>query len=299
LNHDLRPHVYVVASTGGAERRVGNEDLLFSEIHPVWTPHGKRLLFFAGLAQAGSATQRRAFVQLYSVSLTKEEKNPTDRGVDDEEQAQAAEKLDRQRNAQARGEAPKPDVKIDFDGITRRAHQLTHLSDNITTVAVSPDSRLYAVVAVADEDGRPVATLYTIPEDGTQTTTITTSGRTANDEEGGGFGGPQINSLKFSKDGRTIFFMEGEGLYAVDLGPAADPSRGGASRSAGAAPAPTSGRFERRRINFTARVEVDHRIEWKQVFNKSWRVMKHRFYDADMHGVDWAKAKEVYEPLMD
>ena len=299
LDRDLRPHVYIIAATGGTERRVGNEDLLFSEIHPVWTPDGKRLLFLAGLAQAGSATQRRAFVQLYSVSLTKEEKNPTDRGVDDEEQAQAAEKLDRQRNAQARGEAAKPDVKIDFDGITRRAHQVTHLSDNITTVAVSPDSRLYAVVAVADEDGRPVATLYTIPEDGTQTTTITTSGRTANDEEGGGFGGPQINSLKFSKDGRTILFMEGDGLYAVDLGPAADPSRGGAARSAGAATAaPAGARFERRRINFTARVEVDHRIEWKQVFNESWRVMKHRFYDADMHGVDWAKAKEVYEPLM-
>ncbi len=89
------------------ERRVGNDDLLFSETNPVWTPDGKRLLFLAGLAQAGSATLRRAFVQVYSVSLTKEEKNPTDRGVDDEEQAQAAEKLNRFRDAQARGEAPK------------------------------------------------------------------------------------------------------------------------------------------------------------------------------------------------
>jgi tricorn protease len=300
LDHDLRPHVYVVPSTGGSEKRVGNNDLLFSEIDPVWTPDGKRLLFLAGLAQAGSATQRRSFVQLYSVALTKEEKNPTDRGVDDEEQAQAAERLDRQRNAQARGEAPKPDVKIDFDGITRRAHQVTHLSDNITTVAVAPDSRLYAFVAVADEDGRAVSTLYTIPEDGTQTTTITTSGRGADAEEsGGGFGGRQIGSLKFSKDGRTIFFLEAEGLYAVELGPAASGTGGGRSAGAGAA-APAAGRSpERRRINFTARVEVDHREEWKQVFNESWRVMKHRFYDAEMHGVDWAKMKEVYEPLMD
>jgi tricorn protease len=298
LSHDLRPHVYVIPSTGGAEHRVGNEDLLFSENTPVWTPDGKRLLFLAGLAQAGSATLRRAFVQLYSVALTKEEKNPADRGVDDEEQAQAAEKLDRQRNAQARGEAPKPDVKIDFDGITRRSHQVTHLSDNITAVAVSPDSRLYAFAALADQDGRAVSTLYTIPEDGTQTTTITTSGRGEGEGEGGGgFGGRQIGSLKFSKDGRTIFFMEAEGLYAVDLGPAATPGTGG--RAAGASASPASGRFERRRVNFTVRVEVDHRLEWKQVFNESWRVMKHRFYDAEMHGVDWAKMKDVYEPLMD
>ena len=295
LSHDLRPHVYIIPAAGGAEHRVGNDDLLFSETSPVWTPDGKRLLFLAGLAQAGSATLRRAFVQLYSVSLTKEEKNPTDRGVDDEEQAQVAEKLDRQRNAQARGEAPKPDVKIDFDGITRRSHQVTHLSDNIITTAVSPDSRLYAFVAVADEDGRAVSTLYTIPEDGTQTTTITSSGRGEGEEGGGGFGGRQIGSLKFSRDGRTIFFMEGQGLYAVDLGPAA----GAGGRAAGASASPAAGRFERRRVNFTVHVEVDHRIEWKQVFNESWRVMKHRFYDAEMNGVDWAKMKEIYEPLMD
>jgi tricorn protease len=298
LDHDLRPHVYVALSTGGTERRVGNDDLLFSENNPVWTPDGKRLLFLAGLAQAGSATLRRAFVQVYSVSLTKEEKNPTDRGVDDEEQAQAAEKLNRFRDAQARGEAPKPEVKIEFDGINRRAHQVTHLSDNITTVAVSPDSKLYAFVAVSDPDGRPFATLYTIPEDGTQTTTITTTARDAEGEEGGPGGGRQINNIKFSKDGRSIFFMEGEGLYAVELGaPAAGT---GGARAAAAAPAAPAGRnFERRRVSFTVRVEVDHREEWKQVFNESWRVMKHRFYDPEMHGVNWASVKSVYEPLMD
>jgi tricorn protease len=139
--------------------------------------------------------------------------------------------------------------------------------------------------------------LYTIPEDGTQTTTITSGGRGGDAEEGGGnAGGRQINALKFSKDGRTIFFTEAEALYAVDLGPAAP---GGGGRAGGAAPANAGGRYERRRINFTAHVEVDHREEWKQVFNESWRVMKHRFYDAEMHGVDWAKMKEVYEPLME
>jgi tricorn protease len=300
LDHDLRPHVYVIPQNGGGEQRVGNNDLLFSETAPAWTPDGKRLLFLAGLAQGGSATLRRPMVQIYSVALTKEDKNPTDRGVDDEEQAQAAEKLDRQRNAQARGEAPKPEVKIDFDGIGRRVHQVTHLSDNITTVAVSPDSRLYAFVAVADEDGRPVSTLYTIPEDGNQTTTITSTQRGGEGEEGGGAGpgGRQINSLKFAKDGRSLFFMEGEGLYSIDL-PASTPERGGARAAAGGGGAPAGGRFERRRVNFTVRVEVDHRVEWKQVFNESWRVMKHRFYDPEMHGVNWAKIKEVYEPLMD
>ncbi|HLW55348.1 MAG TPA: S41 family peptidase [Candidatus Angelobacter sp.] len=299
LDHDLRPHVYIIAASGGSEKRVGNTDLLFSETSPAWTPDGKRLLFLAGLAQAGSATQRRTMVQIYSVALSKEEKNPTDRGLDDEDQAQAAEKLDRQRTAQARGDAPKPEVKIDFDGISRRVHQVTHMSDNITTVAVSPDSRLYAFVAVAEADGRPVTTLYTIPEDGTQTTTIATSQRGNEEEEGGGAGpgARQINSVKFSKDGRSIFYMEGEGLYSIERPQSVLAGPG--ARTGNAPPAAAAGRAEPKRVNFTVRVEVDHRQEWKQIFQESWRVMKNRFYDPDMHGVDWAKVKEVYAPLMD
>src|SRR5262249_47026190 len=54
-----------------------------------------------------------------------------------------------------------------------------------------------------------------------------------------------------------------------------------------------------RKLTFTARVEIDHRELRKQVFTESWRIMKHRFYDPKMHDVDWAKMKQVYEPLLE
>src|SRR5262249_17980177 len=154
----------------------------------------------------------------------------------------AAEKLNRFRDAQARGDAPKPDVKIEFEGINRRSHQVTHLSDNITTVVVSPDSKLYAFVAVSDQDGRPTATLYTIPEDGTQTTTITVNRGAADDEGGGGgFGGRQIGSIKFSKDGRSIFFLGAQGLYNVEIPQSALSSAGGRAGTGAAGAGPTAG----------------------------------------------------------
>ena len=304
LDHDLRPHVYVVSSTGGAEHRVGNADVLFSETGPAWTPDGKRLVFLSGTAQSGSATLRRGTEQVYSVGLQKEEKNIGDRGFDDEEQAQAAERQNRARDAQARGNAATVEVKIDFEGLARRVRQVTRLGDNVTSVTVSPDSRLYAFVAVADEDGRPQATLHTIAEDGTQLATVATASRAADGEEGGGGpGGRQITAVKFARDGRSIYFMEGNGIYAVDLGGgAAGAAAGGGGRAggAGAAPAIAAATTTRqRRINFTVHVEVDHREEWKQVFNESWRVMKNRFYDPEMHGVNWAHMKDVYEPLME
>jgi tricorn protease len=57
-----------------------------------------------------------------------------------------------------------------------------------------------------------------------------------------------------------------------------------------------SARPENVRFDFT--VVVDRRAEWKQIFDESWRVMKYRFYDEDMHGYDWNAIKARYEPLL-
>ena len=43
---------------------------------------------------------------------------------------------------------------------------------------------------------------------------------------------------------------------------------------------------------------VDRPAERRQVFEEAWRVMKNRFYDAKMHGVNWAAAKDRYESLL-
>ena len=305
FDNDLRPHVYVMPATGGETRHVGSDDVLFSEFGPAWTPDGKRLLFLAGTGQRGNAgSNDRPLLNIYSVALTKEDKNLADHGIDSEEEAQAAERLNRQRGEGTRmgGEAPKVEVKIDFDGIERRARQVSRLADSITQVVSAPDSRTYAFVAVGMIDGRPTPAVYTIAEDGSQLTRITQALPPRADEEGGGGGGGffgGINTLRYSRDGRTLYFHEGSGIYSVSLGPAAPAGQALPAASAaasGAAGAPRS--FERRRITFTCRVDVDHRAEREQVFNESWRIMRDRFYDADMHGVDWARARETYAPLM-
>src|SRR5439155_12770226 len=38
--------------------------------------------------------------------------------------------------------------------------------------------------------------------------------------------------------------------------------------------------------------------ERRQVFEEAWRVMRNRFYDPKMHGVDWDAARETYQPLL-
>ena len=43
---------------------------------------------------------------------------------------------------------------------------------------------------------------------------------------------------------------------------------------------------------------IDRPAERRQVFEEAWRVMKNRFYDPKMHGVNWAAAKDKYESLL-
>jgi tricorn protease len=104
--------------------------------------------------------------------------------------------------------------------------------------------------------------------------------------------------------------MQGGGIYSVaapaaPAGESAAPAspsgfggrgmRGGGATAAAPATAPSS---TPRRVTFTVRLEVDQAAERRQVFEEAWRVMKNRFYDPKMHGVNWAAAKDTYEPLL-
>ena len=116
--------------------------------------------------------------------------------------------------------------------------------------------------------------------------------------------------MVFARDGRTLYFRSGSGLYAAPLGNAgsAGARRAAAARRPrrtrrrrqrrGDAEAPTTNATARQ-VTYTANIEVDRKALRAQVFNEGWRIMKNRFYDAKMHGADWTAAKKTYEPLLD
>jgi len=43
----------------------------------------------------------------------------------------------------------------------------------------------------------------------------------------------------------------------------------------------------------------DPREQWRQMFVEAWRLERDYFYDRGMHGLDWPKIKEKYQPLVD
>ncbi len=333
----LRSHVYVKPLAGGEERKVEGEDLLMSS-GAKWTPDGKKLLLLGGVGAPGMASLNRTTMQLYSVALTHIEKNPDDRDVDTEEQAQGPQSPGRRGRSSVSTNAPSSDstdgevetprrtnatasakveVKIEWDGLDRRIKKLTSVGGSVTTVKPSPDSKTYAFIASGGDEGdggSGAPALYTIAEDGSRLTRVSQAPAVEPSEEtprGRGFGRGGLGEPQWSKDGRSIYYMQGGGIYsvAVSSGSSGDSPSTSASagfggrgfRGSGASPATTSTTTSSstpRRVSFTVRLEVDETAERRQVFEEAWRVMKNRFYDPKMHGVDWAAAKKKYETLL-
>ncbi len=334
-NDALLPHVFIMPSTGGEAKRVTEEDV-YSDSNGVWTPDGKRLIYLSGSDVGNIGGMGRSTAQIFVVALTPEEKPPADRNIDSEEDAVKAER-ERRRSGFGfgrRGAEPEADpdeakppegkpgerkveVKIDFNRLGRRTRQLTRTEDNIGAMAVSPDSRTLVFVTSGTEGGRPVTSIWSLALDDERLTRLTQATQPAEEGEEGpprrgfGFGGG-IGSLQFSRDGRSLFYRQRDGIYALSIGGggsgaaptgAAAPASGFPRRpgggATGATEAAASSAGGARRISFTAKVEVDHRQRRKQVFVEAWRVMKHRFYDPAMHGVSWDEVKARYEPLLD
>jgi tricorn protease len=45
-------------------------------------------------------------------------------------------------------------------------------------------------------------------------------------------------------------------------------------------------------------MKLDHRAEWKQIFDEAWRLERDFFYVPNMHGVDWPAMKKKYGALL-
>jgi tricorn protease len=144
--------------------------------------------------------------------------------------------------------------------------------------------------------------VYAIGEDGRRLTRVT-AGQPPNEGGeggpggGGGFGGG-IADLNISRDGRTLYFRERDG----HLRSAAARRQSRGSSSASAATTAAAGQLVKlvavASIS-TFGVRIDRPLSGPRCSMMAWRTMKYRFYDPNMHGMDWDAAREKYRPLVD
>jgi tricorn protease len=292
--------VYMVAASGEDKEphRVTFDSS--NEGGPRFGPDGKKLYF---LRVEGTAGNTPNAVQVYSVWLERQEKDPDDpEERDAEAPAPAAEGGEGGAAPAVRrgppANRPVREIKVDWAGLKRRTRQITRMPFPVFSYEIAPDSRTIVFVTTEPAGPATIPVIYSIQDDGRRLTRVT-SGQPPNDVDGaagggGGFGGG-ISGLAISRDGRTVFFSERDGIYSVPLG--AGGAAGAAANAAAAAGPPREA--GRRRINFNVRVRIDRPAEWAEMFDDGWRTMKYRFYDPNMHGMDWDAMRAKYRPLVD
>lgn len=257
----------------------------FNDTNGQITPDGRFVVF--------TSSRDNGVSQLFAVSLAKLSDDPND-------------PLVRERNRRASGNAGGAagggagaraasdsaaapaalNVRVDADGIQRRAMQLTRGAVGVGSYFLSRDGRSITFTvgggggfggggqgaAPADPEN-PNVGLFTIGVDGQNRRRIA----------GGAYAG-----MTPTADRRTIFFRR--------------PARGGDGDGAGGGTEiaklviATPQRADP--VAFSFPVRIDRRAEWNQLFEESWRVMKYRFYDEKMHGRDWDAIKTRYKPLL-
>jgi tricorn protease len=291
--------IYVLESTG---TKIEPHKITFDSYDdrsPRFAPDGRKI-FFIRSESTGGGGFGNASIQIYSVGLEKLDRDPDDpeeRLETPAMQGPPAGEGDEGAPPQRRPAGPRPphETKMDWAGMKRRTRQITRMPFPISTFSVTPDSRTLVFVTSEPSATAQVPVIYSIQDDGRRLARVTSGGAPQGDGEGGGGGGfgGGLGDLSISRDGRTLFFRERDGIYSVALG-------GGAAgaATAGRGPATGGGEGARRRITFNVRVKINRPAEWTEMFGDAWRTMKYRFYDPAMHGMDWDAAKAKYEPLV-
>ncbi len=168
-----------------------------------------------------------------------------------------------EKAGEAKKDEPPKEVKIDLDGMERRAIALPIGAGSFGQLAVSDDGKLIYARIPARGAGEPPSIKIFDPKDETKEEKTVTAGA-------GGF--------QISADGKKLLVFRGA-LSVMDA------AAGGGK----ATTVPTTSMTK----------TIDPRHEWHQILMDTWRLERDYFYEPTMHGVDWAKARDHYMKMLD
>jgi len=312
--------VYLLPSAGGEEKKISFDSS--PETNPRFSGDGRKVYFVRVDGDFNMAAGIRPDAQVYVVPLEHLDRDPAEPAPGEPAEGSPEALMRRMAGAARPGSpaVPPKEIKIDWAGLKRRTRQVTSSTGSVFSYVPAVDGK--TIVFVASEAGPGgrggTPTIYSIGDDGKRLTRITAGGPNLADLAGPDgprnlralFGGG-ISRLTLTKDGRTVFFQEGDAVYSVPMGgtpvggPGTDAPPGGTGRMgamaammAGAG-GPTPGGAARKKVTFTVKVKVDKPAEWAEMFGDAWRTMKYRFYDPKMHGRDWDAMRAKYAPLVE
>jgi tricorn protease len=149
-------------------------------------------------------------------------------------------------------------VKVDIDGLVNRIAELPIKASNYLTITSAGDKLYYLRSGLSDE--KPKLLMFEFDKQ--------------KETELG-----EIDGYEISFDNKKMLVAQKDSYAIIDL--------------------PSQEIELKEKLNLKdMKVNLDRYAEWEQIFNESWRQMEDFFYAPNMHGVDWAKIKNTYQPLL-
>jgi tricorn protease len=257
---------FVYSLESGAATRIS--DPYADVITPVWDESGKYIFILAstdyGLNSGWldmSSYDPRVNRSLYAIVLSKETIAPTLPKSDDEEIKEIEEDAkDTKESKNKEEENGDSLVVVDLEGITDRTVPLDMGSGNFTGLIKGAENHVLILKSVDGQNGQQLWD-YDLTK---RKSTELTSG---------------VNAIVSSIDGKNMLIGK-EGNWII-----------------GSSTSPIKGNDGALFIN--AKVKVDPKSEYKQIFKEGWRYMRDFLYVDNVHGAPWKKVYDWYAPWID
>ncbi len=208
------------------------------------------------------------------LALIKKRKKKADEEKNGEGEGKKGEDSEAEKGEDKEDEQVEP-IKFETEDLDLRRRRMTLHSSALSSYDLSPDGEHLLYVSQVDDKWA----LWLCNVRDRSTSNVMALGAAGGGRRRGGGGG---GSVQFAQDGNHAFLMQGGKLSKVDLSGAL---KGGGKASA-------------KPIAFAAEMTVNSPGERHYIFEHAWRQVQCKFYDPNLHGVDWVALKQNYAAFL-
>ena len=258
-NGDFNSDILIMPSEGGEAVNITRHPDY--DDNPVWSADGSML---AWNTNRNGASPAELNFDVYFMYLTRElDERTTEEWkiwekTRDKKPAQKEEPAEDSEDDLAElskdDDEPELVVEIDFDDIHLRSRRLTRLPGSEKPHGIDPKGDRIYFTATIDGN----TDLFSVDRFGKERENVTKNGS-------------KPRAIAMDAEGENFTFLKG-----------GKPSR------------VSSGGGEVKATDFSARLSIDRPAVRLQVLDEGWRTIRDKFYDPDMHGLDWPALREKY-----
>jgi tricorn protease len=255
LDRNYNSDIWIMPSDGGDQINVTRHPD-YDEF-PVWSPDGRMLAW---------ATSRHSKAPLtgeydaYFLYLTREDHERTEEQwkiwekTRDKVKEKAKTDEDGDEDDETEEATDELVVTIDFEDIHLRGRRVSDLEGFERVVGIDPKGDKLYFTGTLDGDDD----LFSVNRFGKERENVTS-------------GGVDPRAVSLDAEGKTFHYLKSGKPNSI-------AASGGKAES----------------VDFRARLVIDRPAIRLQLLDEGWRIMRDRFYDPDMHGVDWPAMRKKY-----